>query len=115
MPEGRVAAVMIHVADREAALDWYRQAFPQATRREVNGFTLLDVGGISLEPVVADGKVSSGAAGTVVYWHTEDFAAELERLQRLGASLYRGPLAIEHGQQMCQVRDPWGNLLGLRG
>ncbi|MFC6618968.1 VOC family protein [Deinococcus radiophilus] len=115
MPEGRIAAVLIHVADQEAGLDWYSQAFPQAQRRVVEGFTLLDVGGISLEIVPADAKVSSGAAGTVVYWHTDNFAAELNRLQALGAVLYRGPMAIEEGQQMAQVKDPWGNLLGLRG
>ncbi|GHF94339.1 hypothetical protein GCM10017783_02940 [Deinococcus piscis] len=115
MPEGRVVSVLIHVSDPVAALDWYARAFPQAQWREVDGFPLLDVGGISLELVPADAKVGSGAAGTVVYWSAPDFAGELARLQALGATLYRGPMAIENGEQMCQVMDPWGNLLGLRG
>lgn len=115
MPEGRIAAVMVHVPNQAAALAWYAQAFPSAQRREVDGLTLLEVSSISLELIPADAKVGNGAAGTVVYWHTDDFAAELERLQSLGATLYRGPMVIEDCQQMCQVKDPWGNLLGLRG
>ena len=115
MPEGCVAAVMVHVPDPAAGLEWYARAFPRAQRRAVAGLTLLDLGGVALEIVKADAKVGSGAAGTVVYWSAPDFAAELARLQALGATLYRGPLAIEDGQRMCQVRDPWGNLLGLRG
>ena len=35
-------------------------------------------------------------------------------LEAAGARLYRGPLAIEGGQWMAQVRDPWGNCIGLR-
>lgn len=107
-----VAAVMIHVPDVPAALEWYARAFPQALYREVEGFALLELGGVTLELVPADAKV---AAGSVVYWSTEDFPARLAEWQALGATLYRGPMAIEGGQRMAQVRDPWGNLLGLRG
>lgn len=57
---GPIAAVMIHVADPTAGLNWYEQAF-------------------------------------------------------VGAELYRGPLDMGDGQRMAQVRDPWGNLIGLRG
>ena len=32
-----------------------------------------------------------------------------------GATLYRGPLAIESGQGVCQFADPFGNLFGLVG
>lgn len=106
---------MIHVPDVPAALDWYARAFPQAQRREVEGLALLDLNGLTLELVPADAKVAAGAAGSVVYWATEDFTARLAGWQALGATLYRGPLAIEDGQSMAQVRDPWGNLLGLRG
>ncbi|WP_435635237.1 hypothetical protein ACSC9U_03720 [Pseudomonas solani] len=33
---------------------------------------------------------------------------------RVSAPLYRGPLALEDGDRICQVRDPWGNCIGLR-
>ncbi|WP_414657825.1 VOC family protein [Deinococcus sp. VB343] len=112
-----IAAVMIHVADIAEGLNWYARAFPDAVRRTFpdSPFEYLDCGGVMLELVPADAKVQSGAAGSVVYWQVEDFAAALAHLQSLGAELYRGPMQIEGGQRMGQVRDPWGNPIGLRG
>ncbi len=112
-----IAAVLVHVADVAAGLAWYQRAFPEAELRHVpeQDFTCLRLGDVQLEVVPADAKVAAGAAGTVVYWRVPALAPTLERLLALGATLYRGPMAIEDGLQMCQVRDPWGNCLGLRG
>lgn len=112
-----VSAVLVHVADVEAGLSWYQRAFPSAERRRLEAFDFeyLKIGSTHLEIVPADEKVASGAAGTVVYWQVEDFDRALAHFNDLGAPLYRGPLAIEDGLWMCQVRDPWGNCIGLRG
>ena len=112
-----VVAIMVHVADVDVGLRWYQQAFPSATRKSIAEpfFECLDVGGVSIEIVLADEKVASGAAGSVVYWRVEDFDLALSHMQSIGATLYRGPADIENGKRMCQVRDPWGNCIGLRG
>ena len=39
----------------------------------------------------------------------------IEHFSELGATLYRGPMLIENALAMCQVKDPFGNLIGLRG
>ena len=44
-----------------------------------------------------------------------DFGAALQRMEALGARLFRGPMHIEDDQRMGQVKDPWNNLIGLRG
>ena len=115
--QSAIAAVMVHVADTEAGIAWYERAFPTARREQVGNppFERLAVGNSSIEVVRADEKVSSGAAGSVVYWRVAQFESALAHFQSLGATLYRGPMSIENGQRMCQVRDPWGNCLGLRG
>ncbi|HSI56007.1 MAG TPA: glyoxalase/bleomycin resistance/dioxygenase family protein [Ideonella sp.] len=112
-----IAAVLIHVADTAAGLDWYQRAFPQAVRRRPEGFDfeLLQLGSVAIEIVPADAKCASGPAGSVVYWWVDDLRQAVGRMQQLGAPLYRGPMAIEDGLGMCQVRDPWGNCIGLRG
>lgn len=112
-----VAAILVHVADPEAGLAWYQRAFPQAERRwlEEFDFAYLKVGAIDLEIVQADEKVASGAAGSVVYWSVQDLDRSLAHFEALGALLYRGPMAIQDGLWMCQVRDPFGNCIGLRG
>jgi len=66
----------------------------------------------------SDGKVDSGASGSVVYWSVDRFDAALRGFESAGAVLYRGPLRLDDAQgvqYMCQVRDPWGNCIGLRG
>lgn len=113
-----ILAVLVHVPDVPAGLAWYGRALAGA-RRMCGGApaprACLDLGGVMLELVPADEKFSHGTAGSVVYWHAPDFDAALGHLLDAGATLYRGPIDIEAGQRMCQVRDPWGNCIGLRG
>lgn len=111
-----IVSVLIHVPDWRTATDWYAQAFP-AARRVVHApddFGHLQLGAVALEIVNADAKVTAGAAGSVVYWRVADLDGERARLLALGAEPWRGPLALPEGGRMCQVRDPWGNCIGLR-
>lgn len=114
-----VAGVLIYVADPQAALDWYTRAFPQARRASVpwneGKFEFLRIGAVQIELVPADAKGSSGPGGSIVYWRVDDFDVALAHLTGSGGGLYRGPMKIEDGMAMCQVRDPWGNCIGLRG
>jgi len=108
-------ANLIHVGNVEQALDWYRQAFPESTICQTEGFTFLDVNGFALELVLADTKVGSGKCGSVTYWEVSDLESEISRFKAIGSSVYRGPIIIGFGVGMCQVTDPFGNLIGLRG
>jgi len=114
-----IRAIMIHAPDTVAAMAWYARAFPRAAPKRIvwsgGEFECLEIDGIQIEFHPADEKVAAGAAGSVVYWTTADFDATLTHLQSLGATLYRGPGRIEDDEQMCQVLDPWGNCIGLRG
>lgn len=111
------AAILIHVPDVTAGLAWYQLAFPQATPvfLEAFDFTVLDLNSFSLEIVQADEKVGSGKQGTVLYWSVPVLQDALDHFRSLGAVLYRGPMVIEDGLGMCQVEDPFGNLIGLKG
>ena len=117
MPLPLVAAVMVHVLDHTQGLAWYEQAFQLAKREnsEEHDFEFLRLGGLQIEVVQADEKVSSGPSGTVVYWQVQSITQEILRLQALGAKLYRGPMRIGGNLSMCQLQDPWGNCIGLRG
>jgi ribosomal protein S18 acetylase RimI-like enzyme len=111
-------AVMMHCADPDAARAWYQRLWPAAQSvhlSEPQAFDLLLLDGVQLEFVPADAKAASGKAGSVVYWPVDDFDAMRAHAQALGATLYRGPMAIEQGRRMAQFVDPFGNLFGLRG
>ena len=63
----------------------------------------------------ADAKVPAGRAGQVAYWRVPFLREAIDQFEKAGAELYRGPLAIESGQGICQFADPFGNLFGLVG
>ncbi|MCD1409651.1 glyoxalase/bleomycin resistance/dioxygenase family protein [Vibrio vulnificus] len=111
------SAVLVHVPDVAKGLEWYKKAFPEAVPiyHPDFDFTALDINGFSLEIVQADKKVGAGKSGTVVYWSVDNLCVALAQFEELGACLYRGPMEIEDGLSMCQVEDPFGNLIGLRG
>jgi predicted enzyme related to lactoylglutathione lyase len=116
----QICAVLVYVPDVPAALDWYQSAFRGAVRCFLEEFnqTYLEFNGIRLEIVPADAKLSAGSAGsagTVVYWTVDDFDEALQHFLRTGATLYRGPGHVEAGKQMCMLRDPWENCIGLYG
>ncbi len=110
-------AVLVHVPNVAKGLEWYKKAFPEATPIYYPEFdyTALDLDGFSIEIVQADEKVGAGKKGSVVYWSVNNLLKSLAYFQSIGAKLYRGPMEIENGLSMCQVEDPFGNLIGLRG
>jgi hypothetical protein len=78
-------------------------------------FEFLELNGVQIEVVTADEKVGTGTFGIAVHWEVKSFDEAFRHLTELGATLYRGPAKIENGRQMCKLKDPFGNLLGLRG
>lgn len=112
-----IAAVMVHVKNWKEGLAWYQKAFPQAQSIKLPeyNFECLQLNGINIEVVEADEKVGAGTFGLAVDWEVESFDEAFKHLTSLGATLYRGPMNIERGRRMCKLKDPFGNLLGLRG
>ncbi|OTA16461.1 Var1 [Xenorhabdus vietnamensis] len=111
------ATLLIPVPDVEAGLAWYKRAFPVARTVYLAefDFTVLEIGDFSLDIVQADEKVSSGQLGTVLYWSVPCLNTAIRHFQILGAQLFRGTMNIDNGLGMCQVKDPFGNLIGLKG
>lgn len=110
-----VHSVMYFVSDVEQACRWYSAAFETEPVYLLPNFPVLRVGDVELCFHSADSKISSGAAGSVIYWRVDHLPNARERLERMGGKLYRGPLEIEDGCAICQILDPFGNLIGLMG
>lgn len=111
-----VAEIMYFVPDPKAAAAWYSRFFDTEIIRLKNpDYFFIKVGKQEVWFHQADDKVPSGAAGHVAYWRVDDFDAVLERAITLGAVLYRGPLDRKDGSYMCQVKDPYDNLIGFIG
>ncbi len=82
-----VVNVFYFVADLRAGIDWYRDLLdtePVETRSQLAMFEVGDVDGVVAHCV-----------------------------QRGGVA-HRGPKTIFSGERLCQVLDPFGNLIGFR-
>jgi predicted enzyme related to lactoylglutathione lyase len=70
----------------------------------------FEVGGFELG-LIPDGE--PGAAGSVTYWGVSDAAAELARLQELGAVLRDDVMDVGGGIKTATMLDPFGNVFGV--
>ncbi len=117
MKTNSIAAVTIHVPNSEIGLEWYSRAFPHAKRMEVSEyqFKCLNVNGVNLEIMNYDETTRPGDSVVVVDWMVEDFDQAIDHLMEIGATHFWGPGYIENGMRICKLKDPFGNLLGIRG
>lgn len=107
---------MIFAEDPAGVAAWYAgwlgtdpaQLFP-------GGAAVVQVAGIELVFHPADPGKNPPGLSTVVYWRTEDLHRDVQRLNARGATVHRGPLALDAGRCICQLLDPWGNVIGLDG
>jgi predicted enzyme related to lactoylglutathione lyase len=107
--------VVMFVPSVRAAAAWYSAVLDEPAQFDADRFAAISVGTSRLCFHPADTKVPAGRAGQVAYWRVASLRVATDAFVRAGASLYRGPLAIEDGQGICQLADPFGNLLGLIG
>jgi predicted enzyme related to lactoylglutathione lyase len=107
--------VLMFVPSVRAAAEWYASVLKQPAPFVDENFATISVGSAKLCFHLADAKVPAGRSGQVAYWRVAALAEASDRFMRAGASLYRGPLAIDAGQGICQLADPFGNLIGLIG
>jgi len=97
------------------AAEWYSSVLKLPVSSIDETFSAIAVGSAKLCFHLADSKVPAGRAGQVAYWRVPSLQDAIDHFRKSGAELYRGPLAIDSGQGVCQFADPFGNLFGLVG
>lgn len=109
----RIEQIVFFVDDVDEAVAWYQDVVGGSLDR--SGLPSVVVEAVRMVFHPADGKTRAGEGGTVPYCRVDVLVAAVEAFCAAGASVYRGPLVIEDGRTICQVRDPFGNVLGLIG
>lgn len=114
-PKG-FATIRLIVNDVAKSRDWYRVFFGAEPVEDVPHFASFLINGVHFNLVLADEKNPFSTGGSIGYWLVEDFDGALKRALELGASIYRGPLKVpEIRRTIAQIRDPFGNVIGLEG
>jgi catechol 2,3-dioxygenase-like lactoylglutathione lyase family enzyme len=107
--------VVMFVPAVRAAAEWYSSALGLPIASLDDNFGFIQVGAAQLCFHIADAKADAGHRGQVAYWRVSCLTETTSRLEAAGATLFRGPLVIGNGEAICQMSDPFGNLLGLIG
>jgi predicted enzyme related to lactoylglutathione lyase len=89
---------------------WYRQVLGCEPYFDEPFYVGFAVGGFELG-LIPDGTPS--AAGAQVFWGVPDAAAELSRLEGLGAVVHEPVKDVGGGIKVASVKDPFGNVFGL--
>ncbi|MEJ5867977.1 VOC family protein [Pseudokineococcus sp. 5B2Z-1] len=108
-----VRAVMVFCDDPEASCAWWARVVDVRPRRS-GAFAWVDLPcGVELGFHPADPEKNPSGASTVPYWSVPDLDAALRVLVSAGAHRLRGPLEVEPGRRIAQVRGPHGAVMGL--
>jgi len=110
---GAPGNVFYFVTDLAAAAAWYSARLGAAPVTRALQLLMFALPGARLTLHEADEFNQPGPSGTVPYWTVSDVDATVAEWSQHGERA-PGPRTIMTGERLCQVLDPFGNLLGLR-
>lgn len=117
--EARFEQVALTVTDVDAARSFYRDRLGLRLIFEANNMLFFDVGGTRLMIARDEARQRPTRPGGILYFHVEDFAAALVRLQGTRATLI-GPVETVQttaagSLRLQQFEDADGNMLAIMG
>lgn len=102
--------VVYPVTDLAVGKAWYNLVLGVEPYFDQPFYVGYSVGGFELG-LIPDGVPS--ADGAAAYWGVPDAAAELARLETLGAVVHHAVQDVGDGIKVASVRDPFGNVFGI--
>lgn len=108
-----VQSVIYGVDNLEEAKAWYITLLEIEPYFEAECYVGFNVGGFELGLDPDARNVTSRADGVVAYWGVQDIAAQVERMNSLGARQHGEIVDVGEGILMASFLDPFGNVFGL--
>ena len=102
--------VIYPTPDLAKGKEWYSRVLGHDPYFDQPFYVGFSVGGFELG-LIPDG--AAGPGGVVAYWGVPDVAAELRRLEGLGAAVREPVTDVGGGIKVAVVADPFGNSFGL--
>ncbi|MES2217634.1 MAG: VOC family protein [Pseudomonadota bacterium] len=103
------------VKDLQKSKSWYQMILGVNPHIDIDKYTEFKYGSCIIGLAQADEKSPFSFGGQVIYWRVENINSAISYFCTAGASIYRGPLQIEGDDVICQIQDPFGNVLGMIG
>ncbi|MBC7419168.1 MAG: GNAT family N-acetyltransferase [Bdellovibrio sp.] len=107
--------VYLFVADIQASKQWYQKVFNQKPTIDLENYVEFRLGSSGLCLHFADDKSPLATGGSVGYWKVAQFENTINLFKQFGATIYRGPIDLPTSEKICQIKDPFSNVIGLIG
>ena len=104
---------LLFVQNIRKSKEFYSKLLNADPVEDLENFTSFDLGGTFLSLHPADSKSLLSEGGSVGYFCVEQLNEWIERAIMLGAQIWRGPLKTGTGWIIVQIKDPFGNVIGL--
>lgn len=115
MIKGLITNLMF-VENIKESRDFYCKLFDMEPFEEDDKFCSFKFGNTYFNLHPADEKSPKSKGGSVGYLQVEVFESFIKRAISLDKKIYRGPLKVnETGRTICQLEDPFGNIIGIEG
>lgn len=108
-----VHSVVFFVQDVHLCADWYAGVLGILPYRNDAHFVGFNIGEMRLGFHATDQKSGISNGTPVCYWEVENLNSTTHIFITHGATWHREPIAISEGGRVCQLRDPFGNIIGL--
>ncbi len=107
--------IRLMVKNLEQSKNWYSKLLGVSPLLDTPDYVEFRVGQCGLAMSLSDEKSPYSTGGQVAYWRVQEIRKAISFFTAHGAIIFRGPLNIGNGEAICQVGDPFGNVVGLIG
>jgi predicted enzyme related to lactoylglutathione lyase len=116
---GSIRTVMVFAADPQASAQWWGDLLGAPVKTDVSDsgtvYAWVEHDGVEMGFHPVDDEHNPRGGSPVVYWSVDDLGQVRERLLAAGCEHHRGPLQVEPGRRIAQLRDPFGTVIGIDG
>ena len=109
----RPTSIVFFVRELRKTAAWYSKLFEILPYRDDADFIGFHLDGIDLCFHRLNQKAVDPSGAQVAYWHVENLDKSIIEFGENGASIFRKPIQIPEGGRIAQIKDPFGNILGL--
>ena len=107
------ASIVFFVKELRKAAAWYSNILNIEPYRKDNDFIGFHLAGIDLCFHRFDEKAIMQSGSQIAYWQVEDLSETVKEFVAGGASVYRRSIEIPEGGRVAQIKDPFGNIIGV--
>jgi predicted enzyme related to lactoylglutathione lyase len=112
------ATLNFYAADHEGAKKWYTELFGFPPYYDMPGYFEFRLGDFEAEFGVIDAQYAAPGTnekpgGAIMHWAVDDLEGTLEKLLKMGATLFEPITKRGEGFETASVVDPFGNIFGI--